>query len=250
MLLELRKIGYGSARKLMDEKVIKQLINSMSDYVTISDLDANFTQVNYHQTKIMGYKTDKEIVGNTYHRFKGIPTGVAEGFVAEDIAVIKNKKPMRFLSYYQYNDGEWHLLLGDKSLIFDDKGNVTGIFSLAKDVTNSGLIDVSRFMFDSGKKYREKKPKAGFGCIITDIDEHNLFSKKEMLVIFYFLRGKTAKEIAHIISRSEKTVHFHLDAIKVKANVTSKSDLLEKLIHDGYMNIVPEGVFKTSDNKL
>jgi len=123
--------------------------------------------------------------------------------------------------------------------MFDDEGKVTGIFSQAKDVTNSGLIDLSRFMFDSGKKYREKTPKAGFGCIITDVDQNEVFTQKEMLVIFYFLSGKTDKEIASIICRSEKTVNFHLDAIKIKANVASKPALLEKLIHEGYMNVVP-----------
>lgn len=216
----------------------------MSGYITISDKEANFTHVNHQQTEIMGYKSDNEIVGNNYHRFKGIPTNIAEGFVAEDLAVINEKSPMKFLSYYQYNDGKWHLLLGEKSLIFDDDGYATGIFSHATDITDSGLIDISRFMFDSGKKYRQKAHKTGFGCIITDVDKHKIFSPKEMLVIFYFIRGKTAKEIAHIICRSEKTVNFHLDAIKIKTNATNKSDLLEKLIHDGYMNIVPEGVFK------
>lgn len=216
----------------------------MSDYVTISDSNANFINVNNRQTEIMGYRSDAEIVGNTYSRFKGIPSNVAEKFITEDLQVMRENKPMRFLSYYQYNDGRWHLLLGDKSLLLDNEGKITGILSVAKDVTNSGLIDLSRFMFDAGKKYTQKSKKTGFGYLIANADSNNIFTKKEMPIIFYFLRGKTAKEIAHIISRSEKTINFHLDAIKIKSGVFNKSDLIEKLIHEGYMNIIPDEIFR------
>ena len=220
-----------------------QVINSTNDYVAILDLEKKFINVNCRQVSIMGYRTEKEIISNTYHRFKGIATKTAEEFVIQDDVVIKGKHSLRYLSYQKYNDGKWHLLLGDKGCIFDEDHDPIGVFTIAKDVTADGLIDLSQFLFDAEKKYASKVNKTGFNYIIKSAGSDVLFSKKEMLIIFFFLRGKTAREIAYIISRSERTVNFHLDTIKDKCLVSSKSLLIEKLIHEGYLNILPEEVF-------
>jgi PAS domain S-box-containing protein len=221
------------------------LINSMSDYVSILDKDANFINLNHKQINIMGYRSNVDILGKTYYQFKGIPTDTAEKFIVQDQRVLSKNQPLRYLSYQQYCDGNWHLLLGDKNCILDAKGQMTGIFSQAKDITSNGLIDFSRFMFEANRKYTQKISKVGFNYILANEDNVGEFSKKEMVILFYLLRGKTAREMATIISRSEKTVNFHLDIIKSKYNVSSKSALIEKLIHEGFMNIIPDEVFSS-----
>jgi PAS domain S-box-containing protein len=218
-------------------------LDSINDYVSILDKESNFIKVNHNQTKIMGYSSNFEILGKSYYQFKGISSSIAEKFIDQDKQVFKKNEPLHYLSYQQYSDGKWHLLLGDKNCILDDAGQVIGIFSQAKDMTDNRLIDFSRFMFNTHKKYTTKGTKSGFDCIITREDKVYGLSKKEMVVLFYFLRGKTAREIADIIFRSEKTIHFHLEAIKSKFGVASKSDLIEKAIHDGFMNIIPDEVF-------
>lgn len=222
------------------------LLNSINDYVSILDKESNFIQVNNKQMSIMGYQSPLNIIGKTYHQFKGVPTNVVENFFAEDKVVLKKNNPLRYLSYRKYSNGTWHLLLGDKSSISDDTGQVIGIFSQAKDITDHWLIDISRFMFDANKKYAPKFDKLGFDCVLIREDDTYGLSKKEMEVLFYFLRGKCAREIASIIYRSEKTINFHLDKIKFKFNVTSKSVLIEKAVSEGYMNIIPENLIQVS----
>ena len=221
----------------------KQIINSTNDYVAVLDLEKKFINVNHSQIAIMGYSSEEEIIDNTYHHFKGIQTKIAEEFISQDNLVIQDKQSLRYLSYQKYNDGKWHLLLGDKGCIFDEKHNPAGILSIAKDVTDNRLIDLSQFIFDAEKKYSHKVSKTGFNYIIKGGDTDAIFSKKEMLVIFFFLRGKTAREIANIVSRTERTIIFHLETIKAKCRVSSKSLLIEKLIHEGYLNILPEEIF-------
>jgi len=220
----------------------ENLLNSINDYVSILDIDCNFLMVNYKQTQIMGYESDTDILGRNYHQFRGISSSLAEHFITEDKKVLEKNEPLRYLSYQKYSDGNWHLLLGDKNCILNDAHQVVSIYSQAKDITNNRLVDFSRFMFDINKKYT-KKNKSGFDCTIVHQDDINGLSKKEMVVLFYFLRGKTAREIASIICRSDKTVNFHLETIKVKFNVTSKSALIEKAIYDGFMNIIPDEIF-------
>lgn len=216
------------------------LLNSINDYVSVLDKDSNFIHVNHKQMNIMGHCSNIEILGKSYHQFKGISTSVAEIFIEEDQLLLKRNQPLRYLSYREYSDGKWHLLLGDKNCITNNENQVVGIFSQAKDITNDNLIDFSRFMFDKHKKYESKSNQSGFDYIISQKNEIDGLSRKEMVVLFYFLRGKSAREIANIIYRSEKTINFHLDAIKSKFNVTSKSALIEKAIYQGFMNILPK----------
>lgn len=218
------------------------LLNSMNDYVSVLDNECNFIQVNHIQMNIMGYQSNIDILGRSYHQFKGISTSVAETFLEEDKALLKKNKPLRYLSYREYSDGKWHLLLGDKSCILDNENQVAGIFSQAKDITNDNLIDFSRFMFDENEKYAKKPNNSGFDYIISHENDIGGLSKKEMVVLFYFLRGKSAREIANIICRSEKTINFHLETIKSKFNVNSKSSLIEKAIYNGFMNILPSEI--------
>ncbi len=224
------------------ELLTDNLLNRMSDYVSVLDNECNFIQVNHKQMNIMGYQSTGEILGKSYYQFKGISTSVAETFIDEDKLLLKKNKPLRYLSYHEYSDGKWHLLLGDKSCILDNENQVVGIFSQAKDITHDRLIDFSRFMFDQHEKYEKKPKNSGFDYIISQDDDIGGLSKKEMVVLFYFLRGKSAREIANIICRSEKTINFHLETIKDKFNVNSKSALIEKSIYNGFMNIIPKEI--------
>lgn len=218
------------------------LLNSMNDYISVLDNECNFIQVNHSQINIMGYRSDIDILGKSYHQFKGVSTSVAETFLEEDKILLKKNKPLRYLSYREYSDGKWHLLLGDKNCILDNENQVVGIFSQAKDITNDNLIDFSRFMFDENEKYEKKPKNSGFDYIISHESDIGGLSKKEMVVLFYFLRGKSAREISNIICRSEKTINFHLETIKSKFNVNSKSSLIEKAIYNGFMNIIPHEI--------
>ena len=94
----------------------------------------------------------------------------------------------------------------------------------------------------NNEKYEKKPKNSGFDYIISQENKIGDLSKKEMVVLFYFLRGKSAREIANIICRSEKTINFHLETIKSKFNVNSKSSLIEKAIYNGFMNIIPNEI--------
>jgi DNA-binding CsgD family transcriptional regulator len=54
---------------------------------------------------------------------------------------------------------------------------------------------------------------------------------REKQILTLLVRGKTAKEIAFIINRSKRTVEHHLENVKRKMGVASKSELIEKAMH-------------------
>jgi DNA-binding CsgD family transcriptional regulator len=57
-------------------------------------------------------------------------------------------------------------------------------------------------------------------------------SKKEFKYLSYLIQGKTAKEIARLTDVSFRTVEFHLNNVKQKANCKKKSHLFEFLLNN------------------
>jgi DNA-binding CsgD family transcriptional regulator len=74
---------------------------------------------------------------------------------------------------------------------------------------------------------------------------YNSLSKREKEVIFLSIRGKTAKSIGETLHISKRTVEKHLLNIKVKMNVSTKAELIEKVI-DKY---IIEGIINGLHNR-
>ena len=57
------------------------------------------------------------------------------------------------------------------------------------------------------------------------------------------LRGATVKEVANYLHISYKTANTHIDHIKQKLGCKKKSDLIEKSLTLGLLNVIPKKIF-------
>ena len=64
-------------------------------------------------------------------------------------------------------------------------------------------------------------------------------SKRQSQCLYYVLRGKSAAAIAKILGLSPKTVEYYIDEIKNKMRCQNKSELIEKSIEKGYIEVNP-----------
>src|SRR4029078_1983764 len=55
-------------------------------------------------------------------------------------------------------------------------------------------------------------------------------TKREAEIAYYLVLGKTAKQIGTHLQLSQRTIEKHVENIKLKMRVTSKPELIEKLI--------------------
>jgi len=212
----------------------------------ILDLNSNFISLNEEYANVIGYPTTYEALGLSYNAFKGDAAEKSEIFREQDLGVLKTHAPLIFLSYHRYYKGSWRLLYGEKTCIFDDDHHPVGIFSHAKDITEAKLIDVSRFLLRAGlqKNHLGKITQQPFTYYITQDNDRFMLSRKEKEILFYFIRGKTAQEIADIFCRAKRTIDMQIESIKNKFTVSNKSSLIEKAIFEGYMNTIPESLLK------
>jgi DNA-binding CsgD family transcriptional regulator len=80
----------------------------------------------------------------------------------------------------------------------------------------------------------EKPIKNGYTIWINN--NHVKLTKREHDCLNYLLKGKTARETAHALSISRRTVETHLDIVKQKTFSRNKIDLISKLLNAPNVN--------------
>jgi DNA-binding CsgD family transcriptional regulator len=74
---------------------------------------------------------------------------------------------------------------------------------------------------------------------ILDQAEDAIFTKREIDVLFYLIRGYSAKETGKKLSRSNRTIESHIENMKHKYGVNNRQQLIEKALINGYLSIMP-----------
>lgn len=100
--------------------------------------------------------------------------------------------------------------------------------------------DAMKLTLDNADKHKIYLPENMMGINLQDIHEltyqpnnatKTRLTQRQMDVLFLLTRGKTAKETAIKLGLSHRTIENHLANLKVKMNVSSRSELIEKSIN-------------------
>lgn len=68
-------------------------------------------------------------------------------------------------------------------------------------------------------------------------------TRREREVLFYFLRGKSSKEIGKILNISHRTIEVYINNLKMKFQSNTKSELTAKAITIGFLYDIPSSLF-------
>jgi DNA-binding NarL/FixJ family response regulator len=66
---------------------------------------------------------------------------------------------------------------------------------------------------------------------------------RQQEVLFFIIRGKSARQIGTILNLSTRTIESHIENMKAHFLVKSKSELIAKSIMNGYANFMPKTLF-------
>lgn len=172
----------------------------------------------------------------------------AEGFRALDALVLRTGKKLLTLEIQNYASGHG-LILAEKNPIRDNNGNIIGFYHPLVDVTNVSLFKSYVWLhhFDSRCLGEQFKPASYL--LSEEYGPLNL-TKKQESVLFFLIRGKSAKEIAKILSISPRTVECYLDAIKDKMNCHYKSEVIEKALAENFLYYIPRDLQKINFSEI
>jgi PAS domain S-box-containing protein len=166
--------------------VLFNVFNSSSDEMAVLNQHSEFIHINTSYMNTIGYTKPDKILGLSYEYFKGEACEQADVFKHQDKKVLLTQEPFEFLAYHRYADGNWKLLHGEKTCLYDHNQQPCGIFSKAKDVSNHPLYDISRFLLMETDSKSGKINRQSFVYHIKRAHHSTLLTRKELEVLFYF----------------------------------------------------------------
>ena len=195
---------------------------------------------NDRNLSIQGFGSLEEAEGTGYCDFKCDAVAMQDSFEAQNKLAIRRKgDPQYFLSYCKYSHGEWIATFGSKTLIYQDQKPYAILCTM--DYTQKlGLLDLSRFVFKESMQAKAKKNQ--FDYSIDEFKDNFSLTEREKQVVFYLLRGKTSKAIAEVLHISKRTSDFHIENLKLKLGCNNKEALIEKLMVEGYLSLLPKSI--------
>jgi len=228
--------------KLARFSISQQFIDQMPGLFVVLDKQSRFMMANNSAKQWTGFKSTDEMIGKTYHEMPCKASEQHEDFVTQDRLILNNKGHGQILGLYCYADNDWKAVFAEKYPLKNAEGEIIALATHISDITHSNIIDISRFLQLTTNKYPVKFRKKQNGFLIQSRYPDITLSKRQNECLFFLLRGKSNREIAKLLSISVRTVEHYIEAIKRMMDCTSKSQLVEKAIAAGYMNIIPDSL--------
>ncbi len=216
-----------------------------SGFAAWKDLDQSYLFMSNATAKSVGFKNSRQTIGAKIKDYdlKCPISTLSDCFIEEDLTVIKTRSRLRLLAYGCYLDDNWRILLGEKFPIFDH-GNLIAVGCFYTDVSQSPLAAYvfNQFSRDHASEYTIKKQRQLVYQIDSQAHQAIPLTKRQMECLYYALRGYSLSAIATKLAISIRTVETHTSIMKEKFHVKSKSELIEKAIYLGYLQIIPESI--------
>ncbi|MBI5471042.1 MAG: PAS domain S-box protein [Ignavibacteriae bacterium] len=123
--------------------LLRTLIDNLPDAVYVKDFEARKTVANKADVRNMGRQSESEVLGKT--DFDMYPFEMAQGFFADDQAVILTGKPVLNREEYVVDPaGVIRWLLTCKVPLHDEQGQIVGLVGIGRDITEHKLTEEHR----------------------------------------------------------------------------------------------------------
>lgn len=220
---------------------LDNIINQIPGYMLVLNKDLSLKNCNANYLKLAGVKNLSCLVNKKYHQFDNeLIAKQSDLFVTQDQIILNENKPVRFINYCVDENEQSLIFYGEKQPLLDEHGEVSGIIGHAHDFTES-YSQLFNTLFYELCKFSSARSEKLFLIENSSCDQNNI-TQREQEVIFYLLRGYSAKAMSSRFDISAKTIEFHIGKIKDKLKVISKQQLIEKLLELGYLFKIPDSI--------
>lgn len=222
--------------------VMNNCFLQMPGLFAILDANSCYQAINTQGSHWLGFKGKSNIPECTHSDLQCNAAKLAGEFTQQDKMILSSHSPMRILSYVNYSHNQWHLLIGEKYPFYTNEHQPM-IGMRFMDINDTGLIDISRFIFNEKLNCYERKQ---FVYNITSkVNTPNL-TTRQFEVLFFLLRGQSAKQIGNSLKLSAKTIETHIDKLKIKFACCTRTQLIDKAISLGFICLFPETLIHNS----
>jgi len=223
----------------------ERILSSLPGAFIWKDKNLLYQAANLNIATNFGFKSIEEMVGLTSYDIRCAAVEYAHQFLKNDREVIRDGKNLQTIDVHEFSDNKIKMFFGERTPLLDKSGKISGVLYQAIEVYPKTLLELTTQLGKLNEKiHPENNLGKGYRFLIKEsVDE---FSVRELEVLFYLLRGKTAKEMAKILGISFRTVEFHVNSIKNKMQCNTKNAVIEKAINSGLINLIPSSIFQKS----
>lgn len=195
------------------------------------DNDHRFQYINEMCASDDGFISTKDAIGKTVHE-----TSIKESanrIINNNMLVLKTNTMKIIEETLDRNDG---IHLGGFSIkfpLYGDNNVITGIFGLYTHIDPQNLSSLANSLELITRTGLLANPQGGntIEKMFSGRELKGIYlSSRELECLRLLFTGKTAKMIAKALQLSPRTVEHYLENIKAKYEVSSKADLIEKII--------------------
>jgi DNA-binding CsgD family transcriptional regulator len=194
------------------------------------DSDFSFVNCDDGFLKYSGIKDKKQILGLTDHDLAWVV--YADKYRKHDEDALKGNCYSALVPLCDHK-GNKFAFINKKIPRMNDKQKIAGIISHAIEINNPEIFKLIHLL---DKFSTVKLDKSYF----FDKQHSSIeLTEREGQCLFYLIKGKTSKMTANILGISYRTVELYIVNLKIKFNVNNKSELIDKAIAEGFVDIIP-----------
>lgn len=224
------------------------LLEQLPGYFIIKDRDSKFACCTTKAAReLIGYPKAEDVIGLSDGDAKCEVALYAEEFRKQDMQIITQEIEMTILDMHPYAKG-FGTMLGKKKPCYDHGKNIVGIACNMVEINNKFLSNLYTTISQLDKHFNRKNHTGGFTKRIIDTFDFANLPPKESEVLYYLVHGCSAKEIGHILNRSQRTIETHINHIKIKLGLPKKNDIIMYCIENGFLSMLPKAVFNRFTN--
>jgi len=128
------------------------------------------------------------------------------------------------------------LFLQTKTQKLDSNGLVCGVLSHSIEIIDPTVYSLIQALQKNSPFLGQYQPfylgkKSNTNTIVLP--------RRQEEVLFYLIRGKSAKSIARLMGISFRTVEYYITILKDKFNCATKNELIESAINKGFSQYIP-----------
>jgi DNA-binding CsgD family transcriptional regulator len=209
------------------------------------DENSSFLYANEAYGRLIGLGSHLDVIGRSDYDMPGRTVECAPDFQAQDKEVMNNRRASRIFDWHPYCDGDWQAHIFTKTPWVDGAGRVVGTIFHGEDLSQFPDCQLLRTLLSGlqgGGRHGTPDQQASY-VIDAGAATHPALSQCMREVLFFTVRGWSAKKIALILGLPPRTVEAHVDALRQAFQASNRSRLIEAAMMAGYFTRIPASIF-------
>ena len=219
---------------------LRMFFDQMPGLWGCKDENSTFMYANPAYAQAVGVKHHLDMIGSTDFDTPCDTAACADLFQAQDKEVMVSTRPLKILDIHPFAGGKWCAYLFTKTPLVEG-GKIVGTIFHGMDITSARTLELGSLL---GRIQLGTGQEGQLSYTVGDQAGPVDLSPREAEVLFYLIRGKRVKDIAALLDLSPRTVEQHVAAMRHKFSATSQCELIDQAINSGYLDYIPERLFK------